>query len=141
MKDLQKLLYIMLIATTLFSCEGKHNCNGDLDGNWQLTSWESNIDGSIKATNKDGIYYAVSLSLIKIWKTTNSNGYYLSDFERKNDSLFFTRIYASPFDSIVSFKDLKDYGMGDDGKFKIIKLNSNALVLSNRENTLTFRKY
>lgn len=141
MRQLLNFIYIGFIITTFIACEGKHNCNGDLDGNWQLTSWKCNSDGSIKATNKDGIYYAVSLNLVKIWASTQARENYLLDFTLRNDSLILLKAYASPFDSIVSFKSLKDYGVSEDGKFKIGTLNSRELVLINNDNTLFFRKY
>ncbi|MCR5313085.1 MAG: lipocalin-like domain-containing protein [Bacteroidaceae bacterium] len=134
------LTSIILLCAIFCSCESKHNTNGDFNGNWQLISWKNNEDGREMCDTNNRIYYAVSLNLIKIWQPNNA-AQYLSEFILTSDSLKLTKTYAFPFDSIVSFDLLKNYGVSADGAFKIEKNNSKSLILSNRDNTLTFRRY
>lgn len=141
MKRLYTIL-IFILSIIITSCEDKHNHIGDLNGNWQLTSWVKTNDGTIIADKNSGIYYSISISLIKIKKTIDPS-YYIATFRSTNDSLIFSQVYYSNSvvtDSIVQFQDLHNYGVTDNGSFHIASLSSTKLVLMNDENTLTFRR-
>jgi len=59
----KKKIYILFafVAVVLFmtSCD-KWDCNGDLDGMWQLTEWRDK-DNNVKATKEDMIFYSFQL--------------------------------------------------------------------------------
>lgn len=139
MKQFRFTILTLCTLALCVSCD-KLDCNGDLDGNWQLTSWENKTDGSIAATNKDGIYYTVKLELIKISRTGEPQ-YYLSRFRQTKDSLILTEVHVSPFDSLAAPKDMKVFGVSEDGRFHIDKLDAKKMVLSNSIGILSFRKY
>ena len=141
---MKKILLPLVFTTMLvifFSCENKHNCNGQLDGNWQLIAWTRNANDSLVATNHTkSIYYVINLQLIKIWDTKETPNY-LCSFIKRNDSIILKKVYSSPFDEEKAFSDMNKYGVSDDGAFKIIKNDASKLILRNSINTLTFRKY
>jgi len=139
MKKINYILLTVIVLTTLLSCDFKYEHNGDLAGNWQLTSWINNSDGKVLATKEDGIYYAVSLDLIKMKKKKSL--YYLSTFKQTKDSLILLQSHVAPYDSIVPFSELKSVGVANNGKFRIGKLNKKELILQSEDGTLTFRKY
>ena len=130
---------ITAIAILTTSCEDKHNHLGDLNGNWQLTSWSNTDDGTVVADKTSGIYYAISISLLKIHSTNNSK-YYIATFRHTGDSLVLTQAYVSPFDSIVDYKDMDKYGVPSNGAFRIVELNNKHLTLHGGNSILSFRK-
>ena len=131
---------LIAIVLCLTSCEDKHNHLGDLNGNWQLTSWTQNDDGTLRADKTSGIYYSISIELLKIWSAGTQSKYYITTFRHTSDSLILTRAYASPFDSIVEMKDLSAYGVPLDGAFRITTLDNKHLTLTSKEACLEFRK-
>lgn len=136
-----KFLSVLAIATCLLtiSCD-KVDDNGDLGGLWQLTEWKSLPDGEIKATKKQGIYYAVQLDLLKLNASGNGT-FYLTRFKHTRDSLIIGTIYKRPDENIVPYTELARFGVPDDGGFAIERLTSHTLILRSKEARLTFRKY
>lgn len=126
---------------SVVSCESRHDDNGSLSGNWQMTTWYDSDSVAERDMLADGIFYSVSLELIKIWQPGKSRSYYLATFVRDGDSLFLTKAYVSPNDSVVSFEDLAQYGVEPDGRFRIVSNDSKTLILSGKTNTLVFRSY
>ena len=137
----KSLIVLLTLCLAITSCEDKHNHLGNLNGNWQLTSWVRTNDGTLLADKQSGIYYSVSISLMKIWKVNDHGKYYMTTFRNANDSLIITQVHASPFDSIVPVSSLADYGVPDNGGFRIVQLNSTNMTLMGGDNTLTFRRY
>lgn len=123
------------------SCENRHETNGEFAGMWQMTQWRQNETGKILATQADGIYYCVQLSLMKFQFAGHVNDYYLAQFTHTKDSLIINKVYNYPADTICPISVLSKYAVPDDGKFHIEILNSSNMVLSSKESTLTFRKY
>ena len=136
------LLYILLLVLALAgvaSCE-KMDDNGDLGGNWQLTSWQRLSDGSVVATNADSIFYTFQGKLMKTQRMSQSD-FFLATFRTTADSLVMLNIYASPYDSLVAPSALSAYGVSPSGRFHFDHLSSSRLVLSTETDRLTFRKY
>lgn len=140
MKQILLFTFLLLLPLLTGSCD-KMDCNGQLDGNWQLTRWEDRNSGSIMADNYTGIYYCVKLNLIKISYLQGDKRTFLTRFSHRNDSLFIGEVYMAPFDEIVSCDSLAECGVEPDGKFRIEVLNSTRMILSNPRSILTFRKY
>ena len=130
---------ISAFALTTTSCD-KLDCNGELDGMWQMTKWENKYNGYVYATKNDNIYYHVKLELMKIQKI----GYpfvYLTTFHYTKDSLYIDEVYSQPFDSICPYDPLKVFGVTDEGRFKINSLDNSYMELENNLYILKFRKY
>ena len=133
-------IYILSLAIIATSCEDKHNHLGNLNGNWQLMSWHNVKNGELIADKGSNIYYSISISLMKIWRVDNSSKYFMTTFRNKNDSLVITNAYVSPFDSIVTTKEMKDFGIPEDGAFRIAELSSDKMTLVSNESILSFKK-
>lgn len=114
--------------------------NGDLGGAWQLLSWQDAETGDIVAEKSARIYYYFSRQLLRMQRLDEAF-YYLSTFHRAADSLFLDAVYSSPYDSTATYTDLAPYGVSSTGRFRIVSLSGNSLVLSNEKSLLTFRKY
>lgn len=134
------VLLAWLLTLPLTSCD-KMDCNGRLDGNWQLTRWEDRSSGEVRADKHTGIYYCVKLDLIQLKRLKEGRPTFLTRFVHRDDSLFIGEVHMSPFDEIVSRDKLVDYGVEPDGKFRVEVLNRDRMVLSNPHSILTFRKY
>ncbi len=132
-------LSIICLLACLSSCENKRDTNGDLGGMWQLTEWRDQAD-SVVATNEQQIYYHFQLELMKIQRIGDGT-YYLARFTHTQDSLIVDSIYNRPDEELVSFEDMREYGIPRDGRFHVDALSDSHLVLSSQEGTLTFRKY
>jgi len=142
---MKKILFsiIIICVCVITSCDEKHNHIGNLNGNWQLTSWVNTDDGVTVADKTSAIYYSISISLIKLWKPQKGNDYYLATFTNRNDSLILTQAYLSNSnvtDSLVNFKELSSYGIPENGSFRIVELTSDKMTLMSDRSTLTFRK-
>ena len=117
-------LCISAFALTTTSCD-KLDCNGELDGMWQMTKWENKYNGYVYATKNDNIYYHVKLAT----------------FHYTKDSLYIDEVYSQPFDSICPYDSLKAFGVTDEGRFKINSLDNSYMELENNLYILKFRKY
>ena len=136
---------ILLALTLLVSCN-KMETAGDLAGNWQLTSMTDNTTGEVKADKTSQMFYTVKRELLQMHRYSTDPEYTyacLCRYEHRGDSLILTEAYEnhSNTDSLVAFTYLHKYGVTDDGRFRIVTLDGDNLVLRNAENTLSFRKY
>ena len=105
-------LVAMLIAMT--SCN-KWDCNGDLDGMWQLTEWRDK-DNAVKATKRDMIFYSFQLQM--------------ASFRKQSGERFFIRTSMAASPEQI------------DGIFQIQVLTGSTMVLkTSGQDVLTFRKY
>ena len=125
---------------TLAGCD-KWDCNGDLDGMWQMTEWRD-ADGAVKATKEDMIFYSFQLQMASF---------------QKHSKLIRTSMKATPeqiyifdpvkykgggHDDIRPMSELATYGVPEDGIFLIRVLTHSTMQLeTNSQNILTFRKY
>ena len=133
---------LLLLTLVLAACD-KTDVNGDLDGNWQLTSWVDRQSGDTVATNHNRrIYYTVKYDILQTRDLDKGyDTFHLSYFHYTRDSLFIDRTFHRPFDTEEPIDSLARYGCTTDGKFAIKTLTGKRLVLSNDQSELTFRKY
>jgi len=135
---MKKLLFCLIICPILAACD-KMDDNGDLGGYWQLLTWEKQSDGQVVADKTSHIFYCVSRELISMANTATGTTY-LSTFHRTTDSLFLDATYSVP-DTLREVTVLEPFGADETGRFRIVQLTGDRLVLSNTKNVLTFRKY
>ena len=139
-----KQAIVALISVLLFSCD-KVDCNGDLDGQWQMIEWTS-PNGEFVGNNEMQIYYSFQLQMMGFQRlSATNNGRQRSSFDNQGSSI---RIYdpieyqGHGHDKILSMDVLSRYGVPSDGMMKIEHLSPQKMVLSSTEKgRLTFRKY
>lgn len=139
-----KQAIVALISVLLFSCD-KVDCNGDLDGQWQMIEWTS-PNGELVGNNEMQIYYSFQLQMMGFQRlSATNNGRQRSSFDNQGSSI---RIYdpieyqGHGHDKILSMDVLSRYGVPSDGMMKIEHLSPKKMVLSSTEKgRLTFRKY
>lgn len=139
-----KQAILALISVLLFSCD-KVDCNGDLDGQWQMIEWTS-PNGELVGNNEMQIYYSFQLQMVGFQRLSpTNNGRQRSSFENQNSAI---RIYdpieyqGNGHDKILSMDVLSRYGVPSDGIMKIEHLSPQKMILSSAEKgRLTFRKY
>lgn len=139
-----KQAIVALISVLLFSCD-KVDCNGDLDGQWQMIEWTS-PNGELVGNNEMQIYYSFQLQMMGFQRlSATNNGRQRSSFENQGSSI---RIYdpieyqGHGHDKILSMVVLSRYGVPSNGMMKIEHLSPQKMVLSSTEKgRLTFRKY
>lgn len=139
-------LYILILTVILMavtSCE-KRDCNGDLDGMWQLTEWRDK-DNVVKATKEDMIFYSFQLQMASFRKQSDEQFFIQTMLEVAPERI---RIYdpaayvGDRHDKLKPMSNLSVVGVPEDGIFFIQTLTSSAMVLkTNGQDLLTFRKY
>lgn len=139
-------LYILAIVAAVLSmtsCD-KKDCNGDLDGMWQLTEWRG-ADNTVKATKQDMIFYSFQLQMSSFQKNRNGSLFIRALLKVSPDQI---TIY-NPFDYVGDSHDevrpmsiLSVVGVPEDGIFHIVSLTGSSMLLkTNDGELLTFRKY
>lgn len=150
------LCSLIMLCLHLYSCD-KLPKNGDLDGMWQVTTIERG--GSITDVTHERLYWSVQLNLFQ-YNTFNGQDIRYSRFNKSNDTLTlydfcYNSVNATSADNnewipIEKEKDIKLYGITPTvdpvnkerirAIYKIKVLNKNSMVLSNDNETITFRK-
>ncbi len=135
------LAAMALLATT--GCD-KWDCNGDLDGMWQLTEWRDKED-AVKATKKDMIFYSFQLQMACFRKQNTDKFYVRSSMEASPQKI---RIYnpinyiGNGHDEIQPMSVLLPVGVPEDGILWVEVLTGSTMVLkTNGQDVLTFRKF
>ena len=139
-------LYILAIVAAVLSMSScdKKDCNGDLDGMWQLTEWRG-ADNTVKATKQDMIFYSFQLQMSSFQKNRNGSLFIRALLKVSPDQI---TIY-NPFDYVGDSHDevrpmsiLSVVGVPEDGIFHIVSLTGSSMLLkTNDGELLTFRKY
>lgn len=140
---MKKVCYILIVVSFLMISCNKHEKNGEFAGNWQLTEMKD-LTGNVITTNCDTsrIFYTVSLSLMKFQNYFDNSGiFYLAYFNRYGNNLEIGKVFRRPDDDIVPNDSLKQFGVTEDGKFTIIRLNEEEMILRNSLYILSFRKF
>lgn len=137
------LIILPFLMMVLAGCN-KWDCNGDLDGMWQMTEWRDS-DGKVKATKEDMIFYSFQLQM--------------ASFRKQSDPVFFIRtsmnmepelirifdpiIYkGNRHDEIQPMSILSAVGVPKEGILHVQTLTGSTMVLTtDNQETLTFRKY
>lgn len=142
---MKRLFYILCVCCLLLvaaSCN-KRDCNGNLDGCWQLLEWR-NSDGTLLADKDSMIFYCFQLQMACFNK--NSGQHYLrSSLEVFPDRF---RIYdpmdyiGDRHDTIFPMSVLSVMGVPADGIFHILSIGSSRMSLTtNNGDVLQLRKY
>ncbi len=125
------------------SCD-KRDCNGDLDGMWQLTEWRDK-DNVVKATKEDMIFYSFQLQMACFRKQSDEQFYIRTMLEASPERI---RIYdpaeyaGNKHDKIEPMSILSVVGIPEDGILWVQKLTGSTMVLkTNGQDLLSFRKY
>ncbi len=135
------LLFSAMLTILAAGCQ-KIDCNGELDGMWQLTEWKNRADNARLADKTSGIFWCVQLKLMKFErKNSTDTHYFLSRFRHEGDSLFLGDVFASPYDEPAALDKLAPFGVDAEGKFRVETLDDERMVLSNKSSLLTFRRY
>lgn len=136
---------LMLVAaiTAMTGCD-KWDCNGDLDGMWQLTEWR-NKAGNVKATKQDMIFYSFQLQMASFRKQSGKQFYIRTSMKASPEQI---QIYdpieyvGDRHDEIQPMSLLSVVGVPEDGILKVEVLTGSTMVLkTSKEDVLTFRKY
>ena len=136
---------ILPLVIAISSCE-KKDCNGDLDGMWQLTEW-TDAQGTVVATKEDMIFYGFQLQMMRFDRKTPPYLNCMSSFENMGDRI---RIYRpvtidsdNPgHDKVHEMSFLSPAGVPVDGMMDIDRLTSGELILScPSTGVMKFRKY
>jgi len=141
----KRIFYISILVATLMSmtsCD-KWDCNGDLDGMWQLTEWRDS-ENNVKATKEDMIFYSFQLQMA-CFRKNGSEFYLRSSLEASPEKI---RIYdpieygGNGHDVVKPMSILSVVGVPEDGIFLVQVLTGSAMELkTNSGETLVFRKY
>ena len=143
MKRLFHILIIFVATLLITSCD-KRDCNGDLDGMWQLTEWRDKGNNLI-ATKDDMIFYSFQLQMASFRKLGEENYYISSMLEVGSEQI---RIYKPAIysgdghDQEQPMSILSIVGVPEDGLFHVEVLTGSIMELKSSNNeTLIFRKY
>lgn len=128
------------------SCD-KKDCNGPLDGMWQLTLWTQQNGERLDtlATKENMIFYSFQLQMMKVANKCNGVSYF-AIFENHGDMV---RVY-DPFtvdvenpghDKMFPMSELLVFGIPEDGHLDVEHLTSKELILKSSCGRMTFRKY
>lgn len=147
-----KVLYILLAAVCLTSCDGFHSSsNGDLDGMWHLeevdtlylSTWSNPVDYSGK-----GIFWSVQDKLLCLDDhVITDNKTCLMRFEHQGDELrvfnpYFIQDRPEPDQPIDDVIYLKPFGINElDETFYIETLSRKKMVLWSKTLRLKFKKF
>ncbi len=145
---MKRILYFIAILPFIMgisSCE-KKDCNGDLDGMWQLVEW-TDPEGTVVATKDDMMFYSFQLQMMRFDRTAAPTFFCMSSFENQGDRI---RVYRpitidpenSGHDKIYEMSYLAPVGVPEDGVMHIDRLTPDELILScPSTGVLKFRKY
>ena len=125
------------------SCE-KRDCNGDLDGMWQLLEWRDK-DNVVKATKEDMIFYSFQLQMASFNKQSGKVSFMRTSLEVSPDKVHIynpIEYIGKGHDEIQPMSVLSVFGVPEDGILWIQVLTSSTMVLkTGNQDILTFRKY
>ena len=125
------------------SCE-KRDCNGDLDGMWQLLEWRDK-DNVVKATKEDMIFYSFQLQMASFNKQSGKVSFMRTSLEVSPDKVHIynpIEYIGKGHDEIQPMAVLSVFGVPEDGILWIQVLTSSTMVLkTGNQDILTFRKY
>ena len=125
---MKKVLYIILCATLLTSCQ-KADDNGDLGGWWKLLEIEELENDTVIDKRNEDCFWAIQLQMI----TTSNDG--KGRFQHIGDSLF-VQLLHNPGNA-------NDVGMynPDNERFCVEKLTNKSMILQSEKVRLKFRKF
>jgi len=143
--NVKTTLYILVLASMLIAVIGcdKRDCNGDLDGMWQLLEWRDK-DDVVKATKEDMIFYCFQLQMAS-FQRQSGEFFIRTSMEATPEEI---RIYnpieyiGNGHDKIQPMSILSEVGVPEDGILWVQTLTGSTMVLkTDGQDILTFRKY
>lgn len=146
-----RYIILFIVAVTGFVMAGcdKKDCNGDLDGMWQMTLWTRTVGVNVDtlATKDSMIFYCFQLQMMNFKRYNGPHAIdILSMFKKSNDSIIIYDVQnynsRSGNDTIFALDTLQYVGVPADSTLKIESLSSDYMSLSTKYgDRLTFRKY
>ena len=143
---MKRIIYLLLSFVVFFMLTGcdKWDCNGDLDGMWQLTEWRDK-DDKVKATKKDMIFYSFQLQMASFRKQGSKQLFIRTSMKASPEQICIydpIEYIGNGHDEIQPMSKLSIVGVPEDGILLIQVLTSSTMVLkTSRQDVLTFRKY
>lgn len=136
-------LFLVMLFVALTACDKVDH--DDLAGNWQLTAWDE--AGQPVATSGT-LYYSFQLGMMQMRFFPGDEATYLAHFSHRGDSIFLNDIIL-PHEGGLSdealypsdFSLLAPYGIPSDGRFGVVTLSDDLLILSRDARRLAFRRY
>lgn len=152
---MKNILFILLLFALCISCD-KVPMNGDLDGMWQLMVKED-ANGA-KNVKTDKIYMSFQLHLVQFDGPNKDNGgkfhsrLYYGRFKHEGDSLFIydlchnskneTATDNNEWITEAELDKLEQWGIYSlNNRYKVVKLDSDAMILRREDLVLTYRKF
>ena len=142
-RGLHILIFVAMTVMAMISCD-KWDCNGDLDGMWQMVEWRDK-DGAVKATKEDMIFYSFQLQMASFRKQSGEQFFIRTSMEVSPEEI---RIYdpieyiGNRHDKVQPMSVLSVVGVPQDGILEIQTLTGSTMVLkTGSQDILTFRKY
>lgn len=143
MKKLLNVFAIVMAVCLASSCD-KTDCNGDLDGMWQMMLW-TDSQGDTIATKDEMIFYSFQLQMMQLKRLSEPSLNLNAMFENKGNAI---RVYNPQYykggghDEILGMEVLQPVGVPHDGIMQIVSLSGGEMTLRSDEyGTLKFRKY
>lgn len=142
-------LPFLLAVFTLFACD-KMPENGDLDGQWQMTSIKHLRHEAPTPALIGKVYWSFQLKLLSIYtpKDLHNQGenYTFCRFQVKGDSLHITKSYVHSMNTDIEMDETATYldvvGLHNNRESYAIKtLTDSRLVLHSDYHELEFRKW
>jgi len=139
----KRRLYIIALLSLLMAVTGcdKRDCNGDLDGMWQMLEWRDK-ENVVKATKDDMIFYSFQLQMADFSKVGNEIRTSLK-VTPEQIIIYDPIIYkGNGHDGILPMSELSSFGVPEDGIMWIQVLTGSRMELkTNNQDILIFRKY
>ena len=151
-----KNIFFLLLCLVFFASCDKVPMNGDLDGMWQLMVKED--ANGIKNVKSDKIYMSFQLHLIQLDGPDKDNGgrfrprFYYGRFKHEGDSLFIYELCHDSKNETAADNNewikeseldkLEQWGIYSlNNRYKVVKLDSDAMILRHEDLVLTYRKF
>lgn len=138
--------YILALTAVLMTMTGcnKWDCNGDLDGMWQMTEWRDK-DGTVKATKEDMIFYSFQLQMASFRKENGERFFIRTMLEASPERILIydpAEYVGNKHEEVKPMSVLSVVGVPEDGVLWVQTLTGSSMVLkTNTQDILTFRKY
>lgn len=138
--------YILALTAVLMTMTGcnKWDCNGDLDGMWQMTEWRDK-DGTVKATKEDMIFYSFQLQMASFRKENGERFFIRTMLETSPERILIydpAEYVGNKHEEVKPMSVLSVVGVPEDGVLWVQTLTGSSMVLkTNTQDILTFRKY
>lgn len=140
---MKRRFYILALLSLLMVVTGcdKRDCNGDLDGMWQMLEWRDK-ENVVKATKDDMIFYSFQLQMADFRKVDNEIRTSLK-VTPEQIIIYDPIIYkGNGHDEIRPMSELSVFGVPEDGIMWIQVLTGSRMELkTNNQDILIFRKY